>query len=377
MSKHNLKTDNLAVLLKEKSNICISIIAPTYRISPDRRTNAAQLEKVIKQAKDQLQNKYTDAVITPLKQAIDDLFGQIDFMHNSAGIGLFVSPTIKTLIHFFFPVREKVIIGDSFEIRELIYDSFYNIPYSVLMLSQKEARLFDGLLNMLTEVTDGQFPKKNTATYEYSKPTRGSSYVGHAFVKEFEKDKSVLEEIRLKSFLHETDEFLNQYVRIETPLIITGEAKDLSYFNILTTHIKNIACQIPGNYSTYNNTELGALTWKAMKLFLDNSKEKLVRDFKEITGEGRGITDIQNIWKAVREGNCFKLLVEKDFSVPGYIINEADYELHLYPPVKPHQIIPDAVNRLIEMVLEKNGEVIMMENDALQDYNRLALITRY
>jgi hypothetical protein len=122
---------------------------------------------------------------------------------------------------------------------------------------------------------------------------------------------------------------------------------------------------------------LGALTWKAMKLFLDNSKEKLIRDFQEITGEGRGITGIQNIWKAVTEGNCLKLLVEKDFSVPGYITNGADYELHLYPPVKSHQIIPDAVNRLIEMVLEKNGEVIMMENDVLQDYNRLALITRY
>lgn len=113
MSKHNLEAGNLAVLLKEKSNICISIIAPTNRTSPDRRTNAAQLEKIIQRAKDELQNQYADTAITPLIQAIDDLFKQIDFMHNSAGIGLFVSPTVKTLIHFFFPVRDKVLIGDS------------------------------------------------------------------------------------------------------------------------------------------------------------------------------------------------------------------------------------------------------------------------
>jgi hypothetical protein len=375
--KKNTLSNDLLTLQNEKSNICISIIMPTHRLSPDRRTDPVQLEKTIQQAKLLLQNKYDNTTISPLVKAIDDWYEQIDFTHNTAGIGLFISKNVKGLIHFFFPVRERVMIDQSFDVRDLLYESYYDIPYVVLMVSQKEARLFNARLNNLTEITDTHFPKKNEAEYEYNRPTRGSSYVGHAFLKDFEKDKSVTKEIRLKSFFRETDELLKSYPTNGLPLIVTGENKDLVCFGQVTTHWQDIACNIPGNYKTFNEHELGALTWKAMNLFLDNKKEKLVRDFKEKTGEGLGITGIENIWKAVQEGRGYKLLVEKDYSLPGYLANNNEYDLQLQPPTQPHRLVPDVVNRLIEMVQEKNGEVIMVENDVLQDVKRLALITRY
>jgi hypothetical protein len=84
------------------------------------------------------------------------------------------------------------------------------------------------------------------------------------------------------------------------------------------------------------------------------------------------VTGVENIWKAVQEGRAYKLLVEKDFSIP-----HDDYNLHIFPFKQPNHLVPDVVNRLIEMVLAKNGEVIMIENDVLQDHKRMALFTRY
>lgn len=377
MNRNNFINSDLEVLLKDVNNICVSIIGPTYRTSPDRRTNATALEKLVQEAKDQLNSKYPAAAVSPLIESIDELYEQIDFLHNTEGVGIFVSPSVKALIHFLFPVSAKVTVGDSFEIRDLIYNSYYDIHFRVLMLSQKEARLFNGRLNTLTEITDGHFPKQNTAAYEYNKPSRGSSYVGHSNVKEFEKDKGAMEAIRLKSFFREADKLLSNYLAPGTPLILMGDNKDLILFNEITAHKENIACHIPGNYTTNNETELGALAWKAMKLFLENGKEKLIRNFAELQGKGRGIAGIQNIWQAVMEGNCLQLLVEKDLVIPGFIVGDSNYFLHLTPPEEPHQVIHDSVGRLIQMVLEKNGEVIMLENDVLKDYNRLALITRY
>ncbi|OQP63797.1 hypothetical protein A3860_22930 [Niastella vici] len=373
----NTTNNDLQILQNEKSDICISIIMPTHPTSPGRRTDPAQLEKTIRQAKKQLYGQYDNKVIGPLVQAVDELYGQIDFMHNAEGIGLFVSQNVKKLIHFFFPVKERIVIAQSFDIRDLLYELYYDIPYVVLMVSQKEARLYNGRLNNVTAISDAHFPKKNDAEYEYNRPCRGSSYVGHAFVKEFEKDKSISEELRLKAFFRETDDLLNSYLHNGTPLIITGENKDQVYFTEVTRHVQNIACNIPGNYSTFNDHELGMLTWKAMKLFLDNKKEKLVRDIKEKIGGDPGVTGIENIWKAVQEGRGYKLLVEKDFSIPGYLPPNDDYDLHIFPFKQPNHLVPDVVNRLIEMVLEKNGEVVMVENDVLQDYKRLALFTRY
>lgn len=368
--------NELNMLQNDTSGLCISIIGSTHQLSPERRTDPQQLENTINQVKAELQEKYGNTPeVAALLQGIDELYSQIDFNHNGPGIGLFVSQNVKIVIRFFFPVRQRVLTGRSFDIRDLVYQSNYSLPYIVLTLSKKEAKLFTGQLNELTEITDTNFPHLNNAEYEYSKPSRGSSYVGHSFVKEFEKDKSVMEEIRIKQFFKETDGLLKGYKANQVPLITTGESKDLSYFSQITEH--NIACNIPGNYITYNPHELGALTWKAMKLHLDNKKEKLINDLREKKGERPAVTGIQNIWKAVMDGRGFKLLVEKDYHRTGYTEINNDYDLWLHPPKEQHNVLSDAVNDLIELMLKKNGEVIFFETDALREYNGMALITRY
>jgi hypothetical protein len=372
-----LLSKDIQILLHEKSDTCISIIMPTHRLSPTRRTDPVELNNIIQGVKSELLNKYDEATIAPIIMAMDELYEQIDFIYNSEGIGIFVSGHVKKITLFFFPVKERVTIAQSFDIRDLLYESYYNIPYVVLLLSQKETRLYNGRLNTLTEITDMHFPQKNEVEYEYSRYTRGNSNVGYSFVKEFEKDKSIMEETKLKNFFRETDKLLNSYLNNGTPLIVAGENKELSCFRHVTTHEQNIACNIPGNYATYNEHELGALTCKAMKLFQDNNKEKLVSNFKEKTGEGLGLTGLDNIWKAVQEGRGYRLLVEKDFSITGYLPNNDEYDMLLHEPKEPHEILPNAVNSLIKQVLEKNGEVIMVENDVLRDHRRMALITRY
>ncbi|AEV98624.1 hypothetical protein A4D02_21230 [Niastella koreensis] len=369
--------NDLQTLAVERSDVCVSVIMPTNRLSPGRRADSVELDNMMEKARQELQNKFDNAAIAPLILAMGDLYEQIDFMHNAAGIGVFASAHVKKLIPFFFPVKERVTIAQTFDIRDLLYESYYDTPYVVLQLSQKETKLYNGHLNWLIAIADSDFPHKNEDEYEYSRHSRGNSNAGHSFVKEIEKNRSAVEEIRFKRFFRETDKLLNNYLGNKIPLIVMGDNKDLSYFRQITTHEDNIACNVPGSYANYNEHDLGALTWQAMKLFLDNNKDRVLRDFNEKTGQGLGITGLDNIWKAVQEGRGFKLLVEKDYAVPGYLPDHEDYDLVLHEPKQAHRILPDAVNSLIILMLEKNGEVIMVENDALRDHKRIALITRY
>ena len=63
--------------------------------------------------------------------------------------------------------------------------------------------------------------------------------------------------------------------------------------------------------------------------------------------------------------------------MPGFLLRDDEYNLHLKPPTKQHEILPDAVNHLIEEVLNKNGSVVLVENNSLNDHQHLALLTRY
>ncbi|GAA3928974.1 hypothetical protein GO495_06465 [Chitinophaga oryziterrae] len=368
----------IRLVQKEKGNICISIIVPTHKLSPERRVDRLQVEKAVMEAKKYLSYNYGKEEIKPLQQSIDELFGQVDFNHNSEGIGLYVSANIKELVQFHFPVREKVIINRSFEIRDLLYQAYYSLPYYTLLLTEKEARLFGGRLNSLSEIKDNDFPKIYVDDYEYARPSRGSSSVGNAFVREFEREKSQLEEIRFQHFSEAVDDGLKHYLTNHNiPLIIAGAKKDLSYFKMVNHHNKNIISELPGNYSHITTTELGKMTFELLRSFMDQSKQQLITDFEEKIGQGRGITGVPEIWKAAKEGNALKLLVEKDFSRPGFLTEKNEYNLHSQSPLKPHQVLADAINDLMEIVLEKNGQVILLENGTLQAHQRIGLITRY
>ena len=42
-----------------------------------------------------------------------------------------------------------------------------------------------------------------------------------------------------------------------------------------------------------------------------------------------------------------------------------------------HNVLSDAVDDVIELILKKNGEVIFVENGKLKSFERIALINRY
>ena len=376
MISEKLLGEELLTMQKEKGKICISIIVPTHRLSPERRVDKLEVDRAIENARQFLQSKYAEPDIKPLLQSLNELYKEIDFTHNSEGLGLYVSPNLRLAIHYAFPVEEKIMVGDNFELRDLLYKVNYAHPYFVLLLTEKEIRLFGGRWDDLFEINDNNFPKEYHEEYIYNQPSRGTPDAGYAHVRNFEKDKSALEEIRFKDFFRHADELLNTYLLGDTPLVLLGTEKVLAWFENISVHKKHFANKIAGSYNYYNLTQLAEIAWPAMRMHLDNESVQLIKEFTEKIGEHHGISGIQEVWHAAKEGRAFKLLVEKDFRMSGFVDEDANH-LYLQPPKISHKILADAVDDIIEMVLEKNGHVYFTDNGMLNEYQHIALITRY
>ena len=254
---------------------------PTHRLSPERRVDEPEVEKALENARQFLRFKYEESEIKPLLQALDELYKNIDFNHNSDGLGLYVSPGIKLLVQFPFAVQEKVIVGDNFELRDLLYKMNYANPYFVLLLTEKVVRLFEGTWDELNEIKDKNFPKEYEEEYIYNPPSRGTPYSGHAHVRNFEKDKSALEEIRFKDFFRHADELLNDYLVNDMPLILLGAEKELGWFRNISIHKKQIIDEMAGSYNYSHSTELANIVWPLMQSHLDNETAELIKEFIE------------------------------------------------------------------------------------------------
>lgn len=190
IAEDKLTGEELILLQKEKGKICVSIIVPTHRLSPDRRIDPPEVKRAIDNAKLLMKTNYTESQVKPMFPVLDDIYSSIDFDHNQDGIGIFISPDVHLTVKFPFPVEEKVKVSSRFEIRDLLYKISYSSSYRVLMLSHKEARMFDGSWGELSEISDHSFPAEFQDEFIYNPPSQSSSYSGYAHVKSFEKDKS-------------------------------------------------------------------------------------------------------------------------------------------------------------------------------------------
>jgi hypothetical protein len=126
--------------------------------------------------------------------------------------------------------------------------------FLILTLSRKKISLIRVANSHPIEIDDPAFPMTYSEEYEYSKSSAGTSF-GYS-LKGFEKDKSVLTEVRFMTFLRGVDERLKPYLKKDVPLVIAGVKKELGDFEKITHHKDRIVGSVHGSYSTYNRSEL-------------------------------------------------------------------------------------------------------------------------
>jgi hypothetical protein len=311
-------------------------------------------------------------VYDTMADSIDKLAAQVDPVHPSEGLGLFVSPDIARLVHFPFPVKEKVIVDKTFETRDLYYLEQFAKPYYVLKLTKNEANLF--LLETGTvarEITNNHFPMRNTSEYEYARPSIGTSF-GYAR-KGFEKDKSMLNKTRQEPFFKEVQQNVLSYAK-STDLLITGSKTVLSNFESVNDNRLKIKGKIIGSFKERND-----LFARARATYFECKQQEiqsLIDSLDELIGMKKVASGIREVWAAAKAGKGDVLLVEKDFRKVGYVLQSGE-QVSLSVPLAKHETIPDLVDHVIETINDKGGRVVFAEDHQLEKHDHIALILRY
>lgn len=370
-----MDTTVLEELKGHVGNPCVSVIIPTHKLSPERTLDELHVTQALKKAGELVINKFGENNIgKELILKLNELASNIDYVHNDLGIGFYVSPKVSHLVRFPFPVKEKVIVGNSFEIRDIVYLEATLLEYCFFVMNEKELRLFDGTGETLRMYKNTDFPSRYIDDYEYERSSLGSSY-GYGF-KSTEKDKSIVNEQRYVAFLKQADQKMSKYISPHTPLIISGNSKDIGYFKKITTHSNNIIGEIQGNYLHESIQKLGVFAFQKITEYLNKEEEKLLIRFENAHGKKLAVNGIEDVWKFANDGKGLLLLVEKDYMFKGYTLPN-DSTLYTTPPKQQHEILEDAVDDVMEIVMNKGGKVVVMQEGRLQRFGKIALILRY
>lgn len=365
----------LTRLLHAAEGPCISLLLPRHPLNSGREADVIEMKQAIHETIRYLEQSAVESR-EALTGDIKALSAQIDFNHPGCGIGIFVAPAIRELIYFHTPVTKKMIVADRFEIRDLLFESAYNIPYFLLLLTENKASLFEGRFDRLAEVTGNGFPQRFTDDHIYQPPSRGNAYAGQAVTQSYEADKSAMTAIRYTAFFRKVDAMLDQLSINGSIFLVAAATKELAAFKQVSRHTGRILWSVVGNYQ-HDMEALQQKAWLTCRQIIDDNNAKALAHYQEAFGQHRGEEGVQAVWKAVRQGRGLTLLVEKDLRMPGFIADNDPSLLHLSSITGNHQIIPDAVEDIIRASLDNHVQVIFYPNGMLHYQQGIALVTRY
>ena len=352
----------LKKLEKVASQNCVTILLQTHRTSPDNDQDPILLKNLVRDAETRLLADLDKREATAIIEKIKTLANSIDHKHNLESLVLFVNENIAEFVRLPINVENRVVIDETFATRDLIRALNSEYSYYVLVLNRDKARLIEAYNDRVTkEVTSG-FPIDNENLYPSKTSEAAIAARQSNLQREFFNtvDKSLVDVLKEKNL----------------PVIIHTEESNYSEYLKIADRKEAIVGHVSGNRQSDKDHHIIDEVWPYAKGLNEKRREKRVAELKAAASSNNFLTDYNEIWKALENGNGKTIFVQQGFFQPARIEN-GSLELVSQEDASKEGVVDDIIDEMIEKILNVGGDAVFLAAEDLKDYQGLVLITRY
>lgn len=356
----------IQLLQKIKGGLAVTITLPTHRHSPENQQDPIRVKNLVKRTAEQLLSKYNKREIAPLLTRLEKLAEETDYRNTLDGLAMFVNSDFARAVYLPFTLKERIVVGESFFTRDMVFAMNRTPRYWVLVLSEKPTRLYEATRDDLIEIQEDGFP----ITHEG--PGGEQSLPGGFGIK-----KSAYRDEYHRKFFRQIDAAFKPFLSDDPlPLAVVGVDRFLAFFNEVTQHKKAIITTLTGSHDKTSAYELGKLVWPLVKANLAEERTQDLSELDKAIGEKNIASGVNEVLRLANEGRGYLLLVEDDFHYPARMDATGSDLIPGDDTSAPDGFV-DAVDEIIEIVLNKQGRVVFVEPGQLQEHQQIALILRY
>ncbi len=354
----------LVNLLGVKEDPCVSIIVNKDTPSPKNKVFQLAVKNAIKEAINKLSEKgYDKKLVKKFKEKLSEIENTIVYERDFQAVALFMSPNRLEKVLLPFEVKNKVIIDNSFEIRDLLRAVNRLFQYDVILLSKKKTRFFNGFYKYLQEVED------------LSDIPEGMEYYLNSRINE-KLDPGKAESEAMRLYTIDIDHFLRIYSDMHTPLIVMGDKKLVSYFKNHTKKPNKILAEIYGSYDDKRLSVIREKINEKINEYKDKRDIQLLQRIQPDIDRYSYVSGIQEVWTAAAMKEARILIVEEGYKVEGYSVKNGLFLIFKKPDNEDYEYHADAIDDLVEMVLIQGGESYFVKPGLLEKYDKILLTTR-
>ena len=280
---------------------------------------------------------------------LDQMVAKARLPRSGRAVALFANSFHAQIIDLPITVPERVVIDVNFATRDLVRALHRTPRHAVLVLSAKEAKLYEGQAGTLRPVVGSRFPL--AATDQQRRETS-------------------------EPFLHIVDSALGAYLRLHpTPLVLAGAEPTVSRFRALSRNVSRLAAVVKGNHLRTPLDRLALLVSPHLEVYLRSREKEALALLEVRRGDNRAHLGVDAAWLVARWGRPEMLAVEHDFFYPARISADGDM-LEPVSDLGAADVVDDIVDEIIEIILLRGGWVALLESGAIPAGARIAVTER-
>lgn len=320
--------------------------------------DAMRLDRLVEGAVDRVRRHDPGPVGEQALAALALLADEARTCATDVGLALFASADESLAVSLPVAVQDRVVVDPTFATRDLVRALHRTPKHLVLVLNSGEARLFTGAGDTLRPVVGTIFPLYNVRA---RRP--GSSRAG-------------AQDADTAAFFRQVDAALGIRLRLQpAPLVLVGPNRALSGFRAVSKNLGRLAGTLEGNLATVPLSELVGRCKPVLERHLLSRQQEALELIDRRAGASRVVTGMASAWLAARRERPEMLAVEEGLFYPARLSDDGDLLLPATDVEHP-DVIDDAVDELIELVLDRGGWVALVEDGRLADCERVALTLR-
>lgn len=345
-----------------RSVCCVSIILNTHRTRPDNLQDPILLKNLIKEAEERLAKDYDKRFIEQIEAKLKTLVDSIDHDQNLDSMAIFVNENLAECVRLPIKVENRVVIDESFAIRDLVRATHESSSYYVLVLSRDKARLIEAHNDQVTEEISGVFPIANDTFFTADK---------------LEKSMAKGSDNLIEEFFNRVDKEVQKIHSIKPlPIVVATETRNFDHYMKVADNKQIIVGHINRNRDDEKAHHIIIDAWEFFHNFLHTKQQERIVELKQAVCTGRFLSDFNDIWKAINEGRGLTLFVKRGLFQPA-IIEGNSIKLVSVAERKSFGVVDDIIDEMIELNIKYGGDTVFVAGDELSDFQGLALITRY
>ncbi len=335
----------------------VSVIIPFEPKMSSKQCLLQSLEAVVKKVAQQMLEHYTYKEIMGITQKLKSIIAELNFNTHKKSIAIYASPVFEKVLYLDINVQEKVTVDNSFEIRNLVNSKKDLHEYLVLHLGSDETYIYHGNSKGLVKIV--------------------SNSLSHFLQNKIVDASPLYDQLEISSgkYLMHIDQTLNLVLNAYPfPLFIVGTENISTQFKQITSHASSVIDYIQGDFEELRlNDLINMLTpyitdWQKVK------QKEIFNQLGEATAGKKLAMGMKDVWKQATKHRSRLLVIEKNYEYKAEQGSNNEIIAQVVGRYNKYSHIKDALDDVIEMVLEDGGDVVFVEIDLLNRYKHIALL---